>query len=126
MFEICFISCNFCFLQATNYELRLQKSETEIKTLREENRLLENKVYNWCWKLAEVIFSCSLYDYLFSRALLSSYSAKICFVVQWSREYEVCRKTSSELEENKLKYKDDVSFFVQYNISFSVNIVQNI
>ena len=32
--------------QATNYEVRLKKSETEIKTLREENRLLENKVEN--------------------------------------------------------------------------------
>ena len=47
------ISCDLCFLQTTNYELRLQKSETEIKTLKEENRMLENKVVQ--------VFECILY-----------------------------------------------------------------
>jgi hypothetical protein len=37
-------TCDLCIFQTTNYELRLQKSETEIKSLKEENRMLENKV----------------------------------------------------------------------------------
>ena len=50
------------------------------------------------------------------------FSQCICFIVQLSRENEVCRKASSELEENKKKYKDDVSSLYKTILIFLIII----